>query len=33
MKLDAVNNEDGLLARLTFTLTNHNRNDANSRTT
>ncbi|RIA89302.1 hypothetical protein C1645_738746 [Glomus cerebriforme] len=31
MKLDVVNNEDGPLARSTFTSTSHNRNDANKR--
>jgi hypothetical protein len=31
MKLDVVNNEDGPLARSTFTSTNHNRSGANKK--
>jgi hypothetical protein len=31
MKLDVVNNEDGPLARSTFTSINHSRNDANKK--
>ncbi len=31
MKLDVVNNEDGPLARSTFTSANHNRSDPNKK--